>query len=43
VTTLRLIIVSDTHLSPATPEARANWEAVAEHVAAGARPRHPRR
>jgi len=36
VTTLRLIIVSDTHLSPATPEAHANWEAVVEHVAAAA-------
>jgi calcineurin-like phosphoesterase family protein len=34
VTRLRLSIVSDTHLSRATPEAQANWEAVLAHLAA---------
>jgi 3',5'-cyclic AMP phosphodiesterase CpdA len=29
---VRLILVSDTHLSPAAPEARANWEAVLRYV-----------
>jgi Calcineurin-like phosphoesterase len=29
----RVILVSDTHLSPAAPEARANWEAVLAYVA----------
>lgn len=29
----RVILVSDTHLSPAAPEARANWEAVLGYVA----------
>jgi Icc protein len=28
----RVILVSDTHLSPAAPEAAANWEAVLRHV-----------
>ncbi len=28
-----MTVVSDTHLSPATPEAQANWEAVLRHVA----------
>src|SRR5258706_2647655 len=31
---VRVILVSDTHLSPAAPEAQANWEAVLRHVAA---------
>ena len=30
--TTRLAIVSDTHLSSATPEADANWDAVVRHV-----------
>jgi 3',5'-cyclic AMP phosphodiesterase CpdA len=29
----RLAIVSDSHLSPRTPEAEANWSAIVEHVA----------
>jgi 3',5'-cyclic AMP phosphodiesterase CpdA len=34
VTALRVILVSDTHLSPAAPEAQANWEAVLRYVGA---------
>ncbi|HEX6420490.1 MAG TPA: metallophosphoesterase, partial [Acidimicrobiales bacterium] len=30
----RLLVVSDTHLSPRTPEADTNWDAVVRHVAA---------
>ena len=33
---MRVILVSDTHLSPSAPEAQANWEAVLRHVAAAA-------
>ncbi len=33
---MRLILVSDTHLSPSAPEAQANWEAVLRYVAAAA-------
>lgn len=33
MTAPRVTVVSDTHLSPATPEAQANWEAVLRHVA----------
>jgi predicted phosphodiesterase len=33
VTAARVILVSDTHLSPAAPEAQANWEAVLGYVA----------
>jgi predicted phosphodiesterase len=29
---LRVTVVSDTHLSPRTPEADANWDAVVDHV-----------
>jgi len=36
VTAARVILVSDTHLSPAAPEADANWEAVLRHVGAAA-------
>jgi 3',5'-cyclic AMP phosphodiesterase CpdA len=36
VATLRVILVSDTHLSPDAPEAQANWEAVLRHVAEAA-------
>src|SRR5262245_16413948 len=36
VSTLRLILVSDTHLSPAGQEAQANWDAVLAHVDAEA-------
>jgi 3',5'-cyclic AMP phosphodiesterase CpdA len=32
----RVILVSDTHLSPRVPEARANWEAVLRYVRATA-------
>jgi len=32
VTALRVILMSDTHLSPAAPEAQANWEAVLRYV-----------
>jgi 3',5'-cyclic AMP phosphodiesterase CpdA len=32
VTAARVILVSDTHLSPAAPEARANWDAVLDYV-----------
>jgi 3',5'-cyclic AMP phosphodiesterase CpdA len=32
VTALRVILVSDTHLSPAAPEAQANWEAVLRYL-----------
>jgi len=32
VTAVRVILVSDTHLSPAAPEAQANWEAVLRYV-----------
>jgi len=39
VTAARVILVSDTHLSPAAPEAEANWEAVLD-LAAGTPPRH---
>jgi hypothetical protein len=34
VTAARAILVSDTHLSPAAPEAEANWEAVLGYVGA---------
>jgi 3',5'-cyclic AMP phosphodiesterase CpdA len=30
---IRLAIVSDSHLSPRTPEAEANWSAIVEHTA----------
>ncbi len=33
---MRVILVSDTHLSPAAPEAEANWEAVVRDVGAAA-------
>jgi len=33
---VRVILVSDTHLSPAAPEAEANWEAVVRYVGAAA-------
>jgi 3',5'-cyclic-AMP phosphodiesterase len=33
VTVTHVILVSDTHLSPAAPEAQSNWEAVLGHVA----------
>jgi 3',5'-cyclic AMP phosphodiesterase CpdA len=33
---VRVILVSDTHLSPRTPEATANWDAVLRHVEAAA-------
>jgi 3',5'-cyclic AMP phosphodiesterase CpdA len=36
VTAARAILVSDTHLSPAAPEAEANWEAVLGYVGAAA-------
>jgi predicted phosphodiesterase len=36
VTATRVILVSDTHLSPRTPEAGANWNAVLRHVEAAA-------
>jgi 3',5'-cyclic AMP phosphodiesterase CpdA len=36
VASLRVILVSDTHLAPAAPEAQANWEAVLRHVAEAA-------
>jgi 3',5'-cyclic-AMP phosphodiesterase len=36
VTAARVILVSDTHLSPAAPEAEANWEAVLGYVGAAA-------
>lgn len=36
MTTLRLTLVSDSHLSPASQEAQANWDAVIHHVAADA-------
>ena len=32
MTALRVILMSDTHLSPAAPEAQANWEAVLRYV-----------
>ncbi len=32
MTALRVILVSDTHLSPAAPEATANWDAVLRYV-----------
>ena len=32
MTALRVILVSDTHLSPAAPEAQANWEAVLRYL-----------
>jgi hypothetical protein len=32
VTAARVILVSDTHLSPAAPEAQANWEAVLAYI-----------
>jgi 3',5'-cyclic AMP phosphodiesterase CpdA len=31
---MRVILVSDTHLSPAAPEAEANWDAVLRYVEA---------
>ena len=31
---MRVILVSDTHLSPAAPEAEANWDAVLRYVGA---------
>jgi 3',5'-cyclic AMP phosphodiesterase CpdA len=33
---MRVILVSDTHLSPAVPQARANWDAVLRYVDANA-------
>jgi 3',5'-cyclic AMP phosphodiesterase CpdA len=33
MSTLRLTVVSDSHLSPHTPEAGTNWDAVVDHVA----------
>jgi len=33
---MRVILVSDTHLSPAAPEAAANWDAVLRYVGANA-------
>ena len=33
---MRVILVSDTHLSPAAPEAEANWDAVLRYVGANA-------
>ena len=33
---LRVILVSDTHLAPVAPEAQANWDAVLRHVASAA-------
>jgi 3',5'-cyclic AMP phosphodiesterase CpdA len=33
VTPVRVLLVSDTHLSPAAPEAEANWDAVLHYVA----------
>ena len=36
MTAVRVILVSDTHLSRAAPEAEANWEAVLRHVGAAA-------
>ena len=33
VTATRVILVSDSHLSPDAPEAQANWAAVVRHVA----------
>ena len=36
VTAMRVILVSDTHLSPAAPEAAANWDAVLRYVGANA-------
>ena len=36
MTAARVILVSDTHLSPAAPEAEANWEAVLGYVTAAA-------
>jgi len=36
VTALRLILVSDTHLSLSGPHAQANWEAVLRHVSVAA-------
>jgi hypothetical protein len=36
VTAARVILVSDTHLSPAAPEAEANWEAVLGYAGAAA-------
>jgi hypothetical protein len=33
---MRVILVSDTHLSPSAAEAQANWEAVLRYVAAAA-------
>jgi 3',5'-cyclic AMP phosphodiesterase CpdA len=36
VTGVRVLLVSDTHLSPAAPEAEANWDAVLRYVAEAA-------
>ncbi len=36
MTAVPVILVSDTHLSPAAPEAEANWDAVLRYVAAAA-------
>ena len=33
---MRVILVSDTHLSPAAPQAQANWDAVLRYVGANA-------
>ena len=33
---MRVILVSDTHLSPAAPEAEANWDAVLRYIGANA-------
>jgi predicted phosphodiesterase len=34
MSSVRVIVVSDSHLSNRTPEASANWDAVVDHVAA---------
>ena len=33
MTASRVLVVSDTHLSPRTPDAVANWSAIVDHVA----------
>jgi 3',5'-cyclic AMP phosphodiesterase CpdA len=33
MTTSKVLVVSDTHLSPRTPDAEANWSAIVDHVA----------
>ena len=36
MSSIRAVLVSDTHLSPDAPEAEANWAAVLRYVAAAA-------